>query len=636
MPTVTPQKSSPSHFTRNTRPFPWPTWAELLTTLAVCAGLIFLAQPLAIPGADLGLGQRYAEGIEPSNWGWFYGGALAPLSWDWFFNLYTQHLWTSLPQNLRAVAMLRTAGYALALIGLVGWVALQWVRKGSAWACGLALALWVGLGWVLRPYQLPGALWAALLAGLALVGLVATLRVTLRAAFSRNTSSATSSASTRVNAHPPLNFWVACVWPGWLALVGVGCLVDLDFGALGPVVTGYPWGDIKPAGARYFGLHQLDAFWLSSGLLLVVVALRALLLRLFFNLCSLLANVLQRPRPRGPWLLAALGLLLALGTGWLGLPQRREYLGITGLHGGGYSHISGELLRLLACAALAWFAYRSGEWRTSPTRLKSGLLRLLATLAVCGAGLYLSDDKGPLLILALAMGVLVGVPLVHRLSTLAGARGTALMVVVITLAALGVWRTALVDWLPGMSTDGNKRGLLRTQPYAAISPNLAQSRWLMDAAPPMGFGLARVPYCGANAHAGRSACTLGSGAPLQMPSDFAYVPLVATWGHWGAGGLVAGLLVWLFALTAGQLQAWRAMAKTHAPMHTATHTRNLLPVWLVAIPCLAAQAQVVVSVGGTLGWSLVTGVPLPLLGYGGVSLCVIAIWVGLAAHTKKV
>ncbi len=626
MPANTTPKSTHSDSIKLKGPCSWPRWVELLATLAVCAGLIFLAQPLATPGADMGLGHRYADAIQPAYRDWFYVGALAPLSWDWLFNLHTQHLWTALPQNLRAVAMLRSAGYALALVGIGGWLALQWVRKGSAWSCALALALWAVLGWVLRPYQLPGALWAALLAGLALAGLAATLRAVWRRY--------TSPAPAPINDRAQLNFWIACVWPGWLALVGVGCLVAMDFGARGPVVAGYPWGETSQAGARYFGLYQFDAFFLSSGLLLAVVALRARLLRLFFHLSSLLADVLQRPR--GPWLLAALGLLLALAAGWLGLPQRRDFLGIPGLHGGGYSHISGEALRLLACAALAWFAYRSGEWRTSPERLWAGLRRLLATLTICGAGLYLSDDKGPLLILALAMSVLIGVPLVHRLSTLAGARGTALVVVIITFAALGVWRTALVDWLPGISTDGNKRGLLRTQPYAAMSPNLAQARWLMDAAPPMGFGLARVPYCGASAHAGRSSCTLSSGSPLQMPSDFAYVPLVATWGHWGAGGLVAGLLVWLFALTAGQLQAWRAMANTQAPMHTAAHTRNLLPVWLVAVPCLAAQAQVVVSVGGTLGWSLVTGVPLPLLGYGGVSLCVIALWVGLAAHAKRV
>lgn len=130
--------------------------------------------------------------------------------------------------------------------------------------------------------QLPGALWAALLAGLAVAGLAATLR----AAFSRNTSPATAQVNDRL----PLNLWIACVRPGWLALVGVGCLVALDFGARSPVVAGYPWGDIKQAGARYFGLHQLDAFWLSSGLLLTVVALRAHFCA-FFCTSALMAEV---------------------------------------------------------------------------------------------------------------------------------------------------------------------------------------------------------------------------------------------------------------------------------------------------------------------------------------------------------
>ena len=327
-----------------------------------------------------------------------------------------------------------------------------------------------------------------------------------------------------------------------------------------------------------------------------------------------------------------------LAVGWLGAADHRNFLGIAGLRGSGRPHISGELLRLGVCGALAWFAYRIGEWRVSAQRARANLQHLLVGLALCAAGLVVSDDKGPLLVLALAGAVLLGAPVLQwvggggRRGWVRGARNGAALVLALALAiaALGLWRTALTDWLPRISHDAAAREAMRANPFDAASPNLAQARWLMDATPASGFGLARVPYCGARAHAGEAGCTLASGAPLQMPSDFAFVPLLATWGATGASALVLGMLLWLFSLPAGMLAAQRSGGPCDA-----ADPLGLLPVWLVAVPALVAQAQTMVSVGATLGWSSLTGVTMPFLGYGTTSLCAVALAVGLAAHPKS-
>lgn len=594
---------SPPARTKYFNPAPW---LELLLTIAVCIFLIKLAAPLATPGADLGLHQRYGP---------LTGTLDTPLSWDWLQALAQRHTWDVLPRDLRAIALLRTAGPVLALLGGVGWLALQLARTGTEWATWLALALWAGLAWLLRPYGLPGTAWVGLTAA-ALAGFVLTLPFW-------------PWRKALPGAANPLSLWIAYVWPGWL-LSAIGVLIALDFAARGPVVPGGMALTTPKPGARYYGLNQLDGLWLASSVLLACVCFRGPLLRRGIGLCNTLAAL--SGRPRGPLVLTVLAGLLALALGWLGFfdNDNKNFLHIPGVRGGGKPHITGEILRLIACVALAWFAYRVGEWQMSAQRTWLSLRALLVLGALSVLGLLISDDSGPLLIMALAVPLLFGVPLLRR--TLSTTRAL-LLALVLSIAALGAWRTTLVDGLPLMSHMAQVRGLLLAHPEKADSPNRMQAIWLMDAAPAGGFGLANVPYCGVGALlAGPGSCTRGSGASLQMPLDMAYAPLVATFGTLHAGLLLVLFLLWLFALPAGQLAAWRAAAQ-RGRAGKPSHTLGLLPVWLVTVPCLAAQAQTLVSTGATLGWSSLSGVSLPFFGVGSTALCVAAIWVGLAAHS---
>lgn len=580
-------------------------WLEFMLTIAVCGLLFNLAEPLGAPNLDLGLDQRY-------------GNVDASLSWVWIQTLYANYAWTSLPQDLRAIAMLRMAGYWFALLGVSGWLGLQLARTGAAWAGYLVLALWALLAWLLRPFQLPGVVW---------VGTVAFAFFGMLIALSRNRKSMGGCG---------INAWAASVWPGWLLLTGAGCLVLMDFAARGPVVpNGMLVLPVKP-GSRYFGLNQADGLWVASGLLMLSAYFQKPLVRACIWLCTKFTALWQRPR--GPLFILGLASTLTFALGWLGASQHRNVMGLSGLHGAGKPHISSELLRLFLCVTLAWFAYRFGEWTTSSQRMRSGVWQTTIMLTLLAIGFGISDDKGPLLVMTLAAAILMGIPALWQICGLylAGAAkrsAAVLFAISIAIAGLSLWRTTLVEWLPLVSADASSREFLRTNPFEAKSPNLAQARWLMESTPADGFGLARVPYCGARAHAGHLTCSLGSGAPLQMPSDFAFAPLFATWGTLGASALVIGTLLWLAALPLGMLASWRK-ASSRLP----TCTIGLLPVWLVAVPALVAQAQIVVSTGATMGWSSLTGVTLPLLGYGSAALCAAAVWVGFAAtgfRTKK-
>ncbi|MBC7617918.1 MAG: hypothetical protein H7293_02815 [Candidatus Saccharibacteria bacterium] len=580
---------------------------ELLLTLAACFILLKLATPMTLPAAELGLQQRYAPV------GWLWG---VPPAWDGFQDYLIRYAWDRMVPDLRALLLWRHAGWGLALLGLTGWLALQLARAGRADAtCGM-LALWAGLAWVIRPFQFAAYVWLIALVTALLLGILARV----------------FRSGRRSPDRVILNILIACVWPGWLLLTGVGVLTALDFAATGPLVPGgMALTPIRP-GVRYFGLNQLDALWLASGLLLAVVCWRTWLLRSWITLCGTAAALLQRRR--GPAILLMLALLLAFGMGWLGYFEKRAFLGIPSLHGGGKPHITGELLRLLACVVLAWFAYRVGEWDASAQRAGTAACGLLLVLFFCTLSLWLSDDKGPLLILALAFALLLGVPLLQgRHST---ATSLALCVTGV-VAVLWLWRTTLVEWLPQWSLQALQRAAQVMDSFHANRPFMAQALWLMDATPQAGFGLGgRVPYCGAQVLAGQAPCTLTSGAPLQTASDLAWVPLYASLGAAGALILTILLLMWLFALLAGQWLAWRSGAPDQAAgVMQPARRLALLPVWLVAVPVLAAQAQTLVTIGPAMFWSSLTGVTLPLLGYGGTALCVAGLWVGLAAHATQ-
>lgn len=114
-------------------------WIELLLTAAAGLLLWYIAQPLAAPGIDLGLGRRYA-------------GVVEPFTWTWVKSLLLANPWQSLPNDIRAVALLRTAGYWLPALAAIGWIALTVARTGERWALGLVLFFWSGMGWLLRPF----------------------------------------------------------------------------------------------------------------------------------------------------------------------------------------------------------------------------------------------------------------------------------------------------------------------------------------------------------------------------------------------------------------------------------------------------------------------------------------------------
>lgn len=567
--------------------------ASLLS--GVCWLLHTVGEPLGHAHAMYGLAGRYPVLPPQLN---------SPLSLAWL-----QHYGATLLQgyvhglplqDTLAVLVASHAGAVISAIATVGWVSLLLARRGTspAWALGV----WVPTGFFL---------------GLDFTALVGISCIVVMAAVVRAKMPSPPMAMQQPH---PLH---ALVWPGWIFLAGIQWLTLVDFAARGPLVPG-GMGHIPPeVGARYFGLWQMHGLVYASVAMCAVAACREPLLQLWIGLCTRLELWVNTQGGLLRVLLTA--VVFALALGWLGFSknQNQNYLHIAGLHGLGKPHLSGEILKLLACWTLAWFAYRVSEWPISRGRMRLALKGALCVMLISAGGLVLSDDKGPLLVLALSVPLLFGIPWLGRAHTPMRRFAVCGLLVV---ACIGIWHTVLMEVIPLVSRQAMLRAHMAENPYTAYRPTLAQAMWLMDAIPERTWlqdALGKVPYCGAKPLLELAECSLGTGSPIQMPSDLGYTLLYASFGPLGALLIAAFLVCWGASLLTASLPAPLAHGAPAAQQYA------LLGAWMVAVPTLVALAQLLVSAGALLGWSALTGITFPL-GYGRAALVGTALWVGLA------
>lgn len=559
---------------------------ELTLTAAAAFSLFQLAEPMTRSGLALGLGRRYVVAEKEAK--------VALSDVDKLDDLLPLNpLQATLePKHQRAQNLNLHAGLLLAGNALLGWLALWVARRqhiGAAWVCA---SLWFMGAMALSPWGLPSWFYGVLAALCAVFYLVDGIVY-------RWTGTCQARITTGVfNSH-----WFVLGWPGWVFLTGTGLLFVMDFAARGPVSI------------QYIGLYQVDALWLACFLLCLSAMWRNRFLTGAAAMITGLSQLLMRKR--GPFLLVTIGVTLVLAIGWVGRPIHAELL-----PGWGKPYFSGELLRAMFGIAAAWCLYRVGEWEASRKHILSVMVSLGLILLMVMVGLFTSKDGGPALVISLALCLSLGTPFLHRFIA-SHARLGVLAVTLLVLVGGCAWSFGLQEVIPALSQRASVRAAAIHAPYRAASPYLAQVRWLADAAPASGFGLGRTPWCGAKAHVEAIACTKSTGAPLQMPSDYAAAGLTALYGLPGAAALLLALLAWLASLS------WPGLAVWHSGR---TPSWSLLQSELVIAFSLLAVAQSLITVAGSFGQIPLTGITLPLLGYGGVAICFTAVWIGLALN----
>jgi cell division protein FtsW (lipid II flippase) len=412
----------------------------------------------------------------------------------------------------------------------------------------------------------------------------------------------------------------AAGYPGFVLFVGLGWLILLDLS-----VNGY-------ADNRFQALYQQGYLFVAFMAVSVLSLLRAPLAR--WGLRALSWWPLQAAgRPSRTLLWSALG---ALAAGVLLVAVAAAFRS--------HRQMTSEMFRVPLILGLSWFLLARGDvlalpWLRRPELRNSGWGRrlrwtlwlsitrlklafpLLLLLGCVVAGLKLTDDNGPLLVIlyggSLFVGAGVGVLCAEKLGWRVG------LGLGMALVPLYVWAGSFALLRYGRYLGARIRARLESadQPFLAGNDQMAHVLWFQDAANEAGgFGFGAVPWCGELTGACR-------GVPMQIQSDYLFTALTGVFGPWS----------WLW-LALFALWLWR-LARSHP---TATSGRveadDLGQAWLSWITLCwvgLTLTQVAVTVAGNQGWLPLTGITFPFLSYGSWSLLANALFLAMALNLNR-
>lgn len=462
----------------------------------------------------------------------------------------------------------------------------------------LAIAGWFSL-LVGRLRAPPGAtlcliasLWAAILAAfffpnaaMALWVASAALLVAVPVA-GRLTRASTQPA--RVASRP----WL---YPGWVFLTGLGCVWLQDFSARSH-------GQLADIGVRH--LYTLVAAY-------IVLACGA---AAGPSITSVLARVLARmDRQRAGtsrWRRFGIAAFLAL---WV--------VTVFVLAGGsaGVSARRAELVRAAAYVLCAWVCYRWVDVRGLPAGSgRRGFMAMTGLLAICALAMLGGGDNGQVLLLLLALPVLLGC-----FAAVAMRWPGARLPAGIAVSALGIVGVigALYAFGPAYSHTVAHRIAALATPFAGKYEYLSEIRWFIANAPPGGYGLGEVPWCGTLQSLSAGPC---GGLPRQTQSDYVLAALAGLWGTPAAIAIAVFTAAWLAGLLRPSPQVARQALRPDA---------DRLAQWIVALFATTTLVQLVVTCFGSVGLMPLTGVGFPLVGHGAGSLLSAAAFASLALNT---
>jgi cell division protein FtsW (lipid II flippase) len=398
-------------------------------------------------------------------------------------------------------------------------------------------------------------------------------------------------------------------YPGFVLATGIGFLVLLDLSA-----------NASP-GNRYLALYHQGHLWLAMTVLCVVAMLRQTIGRALAWTLSMIDGIASGIGARigaagSAVAVIALAAAVSLAFGAL-LANMRQ--------------MTSELGRLWLIGGAAWFFFmrgtplaerlaRSGNTMGSLARYVMPLA--FVTLALVGA-MVVTRDMGPLLIAGYGAGAFlaasVAMWLQHRYEVVGTARVAAVLLFVLWIAGItaALFELGAIDDV----TAGRLENL--AAPLASANDQLALVTWFQQVAPPAGFGLGAVPWCG---YGGGASC---AGVPAQIQSDYTFTALVGVFGWTAAWTMTIGCAWWLHRLIARHARATRGEPRLVAVGGRMVNDEQALLSWIAVTWVVLALCQLAVTVAGNLAVIPLTGVTFPFVSFGMTSLVAGAAMLGL-------
>jgi cell division protein FtsW (lipid II flippase) len=500
-------------------------------------------------------------------------------------------------------SLLQSAGRHWAGGMLLGFALLHWSRRNErpALGVGAALALWALAAWVSRvpspfagrafePARLDIHAWSppsnAVLA-LAGAGLLLALWGATRqrrAAFPQQTM------SSRLG------------YPGLVLATGLGWLLLLDLSAHGHAAN------------RYLALYHQGHLWLGLLAFSVLLFLRQPLAHGLAWALSVSGETARHVRSRlGTWQAGAIVALVALAL-----------VAVFGLALANMRQLTSELGRVWLIVGAAWFFFlrggplaerlaRSGGSAASALRYVGPLLFVILVLM---AAMLVTRDMGPLLIACYASGAFLAASVAMWWHQRSGQTAAALLFAVALFAAWIAATTMVLFKVGAIDSVTAARLESLAAPLASTNDQLALVSWFRQAAPPEGFGIGAVPWCGYSpaGHCG--------GLPAQIHSDYTFTAVVGAFGSAMAWTVAIGCAVWLHRLIRHHGRVTRGEPHFVQRAGRVVHDGQAFLSWIAVTWVVLTLCQLAVTVAGNLAVLPLTGVTFPFVSFGMTSLVV--------------
>ena len=512
--------------------------------------------------------------------------------------------------------LLRTAGWQWAGWMIVGLVLLKLSRRRGVALTGVALALvvWALAAWVGRvpwPLGADRAFEPARQAGAVLelpapyvLGLVGAAALALLASLwiKKRPASGPQAIASRIG------------YPGLVVATGLGWLILLDLSANGNFSN------------RYLALYHQGHLWLGMLALTVVVFLRQPIGRALTRLLSIVDTVAGGVRRR----IGSIAMSVAVVAMMIGI------VGFVAAALNSKQQLTSEVARAWVVVGAAWFFFLRGDplakrLATSGTSIIS-LARyvwpLVCVVAVLIGIQVITRYMGPLLIACYGAGAFVAASIAMWWHERSGARYTAFAIAMALFVAWILATTFALFEFGGFDdiTAGRLENL--AAPLASANDQLALVTWFQRVAPPAGFGIGAVPWCG---HASAVGCP---GVPAQIQSDYTLTALVGVFGWTAAWSVTIGCAIWLHRLIRHHPRVTHGEPRLVTVSGRMVSDDQALLSWIAVSWVVLSLCQLAVTVAGNLSVIPLTGVTFPFVSFGMTSLVANMVMLGLAINVN--